>query len=321
MSGRESESECDYNEVDNSAETTRTAPPKRKKRRTLQKFRAEYAVKFPVVRKSTVSDTHAYCVICNSDFSIGHGGIGDVAKHVGSAKHVAKVGSNAPLLKIEHFFADTKDLSVMRAEALFTEFIIEHNIPIACADHAGPLFKKMFPDSSIATKYGCARTKTTCVIETLANNDAKRIASAVQTGPFALATDGSNDLGAAKLYPICVRYFDNEMGKVMCVMLSLKECRTSSTGENIFSLLDAELSSFGIPWQNCVCFAADNASVMMGKTKGVAAFLLKKAPSLYILGCACHLIHLAAAKAASALTVKVDELLVDVYYYLDKSSN
>ena len=70
-----------------------------------------------------------------------------------------------------------------------------------------------------------------------------------------------------------------------------------------------------------MCFAADNASVMMGKCKGVAAFLVKKGPSLYILGCACHLIHLAAGKAASALTVKVDELLVDVYYYLDKSSN
>ena len=113
------------------------------------------------------------------------------------------------------------------------------------------------------------------------------------------------------------------MRKVMCVMLSLKECSTSSTGENISGLLDAELTRCGIPWNNCLCFAADtrNASVMMGKCKGVAAFLVKKAPSLYILSCACHLIHLAAGKAASALTVKVDELVVDVYYYLDKSSN
>ena len=59
-------------------------------------------------------------IICNCDLSIGHGGIGDIAKHVQSAKHVAKVGSSAPLRKIEHFFADSKDLSVMLAEALFT---------------------------------------------------------------------------------------------------------------------------------------------------------------------------------------------------------
>ena len=42
---------------------------------------------------------------------------------------------------------------------------------------------------------------------------------------------------------------------------------------------------------------------------------------MYILGCARHLIHLTAGKAASALSIKVDELLIDVYYYLEKSSN
>jgi len=144
----------------------------------------------------------------------------------------------------------------------------------------------MFPDSNVATKYGCARTKTAHVIDTLASDDAKRIVSGMQSGPFALATDGSNDLGSVKLYPICVRYFDSQVGKVMCVMLSLKECTKASTRENIFTVLNNELSSHNIPWKNCLCFAADNASVMTGKTKGVAAFLLKKAPALYILGCA-----------------------------------
>jgi len=110
----------------------------------LSRPKCQYAIKLRVVRKSTVSDTHSYCVICNCDFSIGHGGIGDIAKHVQSAKHVAKVGSSAPLRKVEHFFADSKNLNVMRAEALFTEFIVEHTIPLACADHAGLLFRKMF---------------------------------------------------------------------------------------------------------------------------------------------------------------------------------
>ena len=42
------------------------------------------------------------------------------------------------------------------AEILFTNFLIVHNVPIAVSDHAGPLFRKMFPDSEIAKKYGCA---------------------------------------------------------------------------------------------------------------------------------------------------------------------
>ena len=125
---------------------------------------------------------------------------------------------------------------------MFTEFIVEHNLPLACADHTGPLFRKMFPDSTIATKYGCARTKTSCVLETLASDDAKGTVSQMKSQSFSLATDGSNDIGAAKLYPVCARYFDFEfaqyfdfnIGKVMCVMLSLKECREASTGEKNF---------------------------------------------------------------------------------------
>jgi hypothetical protein len=66
--------------------------------------------------------------------------------------------------------------------------------------------------------------------------------------------------------------------------------------------------------------AADNASVMQGRLKSVASFVVKKAPHVYMLGCACHLMHLAAGKAAAALDVRVDELLIDIYYYLDKSS-
>lgn len=294
-----------------------------KKQKVLQKYLTEYEIKYPVVRKSNIGDTYAFCKLCQCDFSVGHSGLGDVTKHVKTAKHIARLSNNndTGARKISNYFADGKDLSVIRAEVLFTEFIVEHNLPVACADHAGLLFRKMFPDSVIATKYGCGRTKTTHVLDTLAGEDAKTIVAALRKGPFSLATDGSNDLGSVKLYPVCVRYYDSEIGKVMCVLMSLRQCTEASTGENIFRILDDELTACNVQWQNCICFASDNASVMMGKTKGVSAFVTKSAPHVYILGCACHLIHLAASKASSVLTVKVDELLIDVYYYLDKSSN
>ena len=67
-------------------------------------------------------------------------------------------------------------------------------------------------------------------------------------------------------------------------------------------------------------FGADNASVMQGLGKGLAGFIKRKNSAIYMLGCPCHLIHLAAEKAASQLPVSVEDLLVDVFYYLDKSS-
>ena len=38
------------------------------------------------------------------------------------------------------------------------------------------------------------------------------------------------------------------------------------------------------------------------------------------LGCACHLIHLAAEKGAATLPYSVEDQLISIYYYLDKSS-
>ena len=84
--------------VDNSESESTSI--KANKRKVLQKYRAEYAIKYPVIAR------------CSTD-----------------------------------------------------------NLPLACADHKGPLFRKMFPDSTIATKYGCARTKTGCVLETLDADD------------------------------------------------------------------------------------------------------------------------------------------------------
>ncbi|KAJ8048361.1 Zinc finger BED domain-containing protein 5 [Holothuria leucospilota] len=141
----------------------------------------------------------------------------------------------------------------------------------------------------------------------------------MKTGPYSLATDGSTDMSNAKLYPVVVRYFNNTSGKVDCVLLSLVESTAKATGENIFKILDAELNDLGIRWENCVSFAADNASVMMGKNKGVVAYITQRQSHIYLVGCACHLMALAAKKATKQLPCSVD-VLVDIYFYLDKSS-
>ena len=75
--------------------------------------------------------------------------------------------------------------------------------------------------------------------------------------------------------------------------------------------------SHGLDIKNCVSLGVDNANVTIGKHKGVAAFLLKKNSKMIIRGCPCHLIHL----AAKTLPNQFDEILVDMFYYLEKSAN
>lgn len=154
-------------------------------------------------------------------------------------------------------------------------------MPLSIADHAGPLFRKMFPDSQIAQQYGCARTKTAAIIDTLSQNDEQLISTRMCHSPFSIATDGSTDMDDVKLYPLVVRVFDPSVGKVAVVLLKIVECR-ESTGEGIYNFMDQELKKRNIPWSNCVSFAADNASVMQGLKKGVAAFIKSQNPNIYM---------------------------------------
>jgi len=88
------------------------------------------------------------------------------------------------------YFSMEKDHSVIRAEVLFTQFIVEKNIPVAAADHSSKLFQAMFPDSKIAGQYACGRTKTTAIIETFADNTDDIVSQCPRSDLFSLATDG-----------------------------------------------------------------------------------------------------------------------------------
>ena len=44
-------------------------------------------------------------------------------------------------------------------------FVVKHNLAFLSSDHASKLFSQMFPDSDIARKFGCARTKCTAIVK------------------------------------------------------------------------------------------------------------------------------------------------------------
>lgn len=77
-------------------------------------------------------------------------------------------------------------------------------------------------------------------------------------------------------------------------LLSVPVLKEPETGENIFKLIHSELNNRGISFKNCIAFGTDSANVMVGKHKGVFAYLAKENPDLHLAACPCHLIHHAA---------------------------
>lgn len=224
-----------------------------------QKYKSEY--KSEVISKSSAGDSYAFCTICRCDISIAHGGRDDIKKHIGTKKHTVAEAANATQPSIFAFTQPDRSLEVTRAELLFTSFLVEHNIALAAADHAGKLFRNMFPDSEIAKKYSSGRTKTGCMVSELAMSTKLRIADVLSSGSVfsSVATDGSND-SDSKLYPVVIRFQDQLTGRVDCTLLTVPNLTKDSTGENIAGLVDETLTDLGIPWKNCIAFSSDKCN-------------------------------------------------------------
>ena len=160
---------------------------------------------------------------------------------------------------------------------------------MSAADHAGKLFKQMFDVSGtnprdIVQRYSSGRTKTSHIMETLAADKQDPLIAHMRTSPFSLSADGSSDKhGSDKPFPIVITCaLDN--GDVKNHLLSLPMLKEDATGQNVFKVIDSQLSRYNIPWNNCVCFGSDNAHVMVEKKNGVLGHILAKHGNIFSSG-------------------------------------
>ena len=187
------------------------------------------------------------------DFKISHGGFDDIFRHVGSAAHKAKSTAVHKSSHIMSFFSSSRSnaeptshqMQVICAETLFTSFLVEHNCSISAADHAGKLFREMFPGNPVAKDYKCGRTKTAQIIQAISAEKLNDLAVDMQTGPFVFGTDGSQE-GGEKYFPIVVSVL--RCNKKCTELLSIPTCTEAATGENIYNVINSELKGKNIDW-------------------------------------------------------------------------
>eukprot|EP00745_Piridium_sociabile_P033690 TRINITY_DN57899_c0_g1_i1.p1 TRINITY_DN57899_c0_g1~~TRINITY_DN57899_c0_g1_i1.p1 ORF type:complete len:405 (+),score=95.04 TRINITY_DN57899_c0_g1_i1:479-1693(+) len=287
-----------------------------------QHYLASYSKDFPCIAPSKLGPTYARCNVCDIDFVVTHGGASDVSAHVKTLGHKKKGVAIEQSSKLTTFFTSKTpsagESSVIRAETLFTHFLVEHNIALSAADHAGRLFREMFADSKIAQAYSSGRTKTTEIVKACGKEISTQLAEDMRNGPFVLGTDGSQE-GAEKYFPIVVTV---ERGfKHHTELLSIPTCDGPATGEAIFTILDKELKEYNIEWSNCLSLVVDNANVMTGRHKGVIAYVQGKVKKVHLAGCVCHLLHLAVKKGIKASSkFDLDETLRQINWYFEKST-
>ena len=138
--------------------TTKTSTdeqlPVRKKRRLSSqtkggKFKASWTLP-PHIEVSKKGDKYARCRVCNSHFSVSHGGFNDITRHVNGAGHLQRLKDAQSTGTITSAFAsvEANAKGVISAEIMMSQFIAMHNLSFQTADHLSDLVSSMFPDSN-----------------------------------------------------------------------------------------------------------------------------------------------------------------------------
>lgn len=102
---------------------------------------------------------------------------------------------------------------------------------------------------------------------------------------------------------------------------------TSSCAEGIYGVLESKLAQLlqcDDPWKLCTSVGVDNTSVNIGIKNSLKTRILQCNSPIFFNGCPCHIIHNAAQHAAEAFTSEcgfdIEEFVVDLYYWFDKST-
>ncbi|MGH0136406.1 UNVERIFIED_CONTAM: hypothetical protein FKN15_061053 [Acipenser sinensis] len=212
-----------------------------------------------------------------------------------------------------------------RAEIKVAVTMVNHNVPLAVADHFSPLMKECFKDSDVAQRYGAARTKTTCIINrAIAPYLHDELVKKMRNRPYTLSTDGSNDTGREKMNPLTVKLFDVDRVKHMFLDMCITTGTNAATAETIFEKMDSVLKKDNIPWQNCVGLSVDNANVNMGVCNSIKSRILSINPTVYVHGCPCHIVHNNASAAGTHYIelsdFDVEDMVVDIGYWFKAST-
>ena len=138
-----------------------------KKKKRMCSYSADWKKEFPIQRANG-NPKAFYCVPCKKSISCGHVGRGDVVRHCDPANkdNIHSKNVNAIKKKSKTAFmafgeSSKPSQSVIKAEVLHTNFIVQHNLPLAIADHFTKVAMYKINDyvSNICLVHVCSFTK------------------------------------------------------------------------------------------------------------------------------------------------------------------
>lgn len=138
-------------------------------------------------------------------------------------------------------------------------------------------------------------------------------------GAFSLQLDESTDVSDNAQLLVCVKYegpVDLEEEFLFCRALP-----TTTTGEDIFQMVDQFLKEEELSWTNCFSICSDGAPAMLGARKGFTALVKKVNPMVNVVHCLLHRENLVGRHLSPGLNEVMNEAVQIVNYIKTSALN
>ncbi len=137
--------------------------------------------------------------------------------------------------------------------------------------------------------------------------------------PYSIILDESTDVGNMKWMAYCIRYYNEEMGKMVVDFLGI-HCVIRATAEVLESSFIQFLESVKLPLKNIVGLGTDGANNLCGMNNSLYTRLKKKIPHLVLVKCICHSLHKCSEYAIRELPSSLNFLVHETRNWFSNSS-
>ncbi|CAD7085336.1 unnamed protein product [Hermetia illucens] len=225
---------------------------KSKKQKYEQKYVKYWESEFKWLSEGTKGCHYAFCKVCSIDVYIGKMGKSAIKSHANTQIHTKNAGTislNLVQQNIEPLFSSASKTAVIDAEIMMAVFVAEHNLAFQIMGHLPQFVNKITPDSNIAKKVKCSRTKMVNILRNvLGISYIEEIVDLLNANKFSLIIDESTDISLVKTLCLVVRVCKNF--KVHDLFFDLIEVE-SADASSLFSAVINSFTKNNIMYKQC----------------------------------------------------------------------
>ena len=279
-----------------------------------RKFKSEWQKTYPWVKKAVDGSESAYCSLCRTSMQPR---LSILKKHEESSKHSMLV---ATLSRNKKIMIGKEDQEIKKIEIQFAVSMTCHSAILAI-DHFGELIVRHGTGSKLA-EMKLHRTKCSSLIKDVISPALyEELCKDMAGQKFCIMLDESTDVSCKKFLFLClvIQYYSKKEEDIATAFLGLKEI-VGATGSDLFAAMKDCLEKSGLKLEDCIGYASDGASNMVGQHNSVWSRIIEEAPNCVQMKCICHSLALCIKHAFELMPSHLGFLLKQIPKWFSKST-